>query len=77
MNPRSDMLIKQKSAGSIPIAHPAAKGLRIARKRGTSNAEPTRYGNTLHADMPNRHIPHGAYVHTKIDIYHCFILGVF
>lgn len=39
-------MYNKKSAGSVLIAHPAAKGLRIARKRGTSNVEPTPYEYT-------------------------------
>ncbi len=38
--------LEKKSAGSVLIARPAAKGLRIARNRGTSNEEPTPYDNT-------------------------------
>ena len=56
-------------------ARPAAKGLRIARQSGTSNAEPTPYdilytkGDVLIRYNP----PNGIFIIPE-DIYSCFIL---
>lgn len=67
----------KKSAGSVLIARPAAKGLRIARNSRTSNAEPTPYDYTPKSLDPDGGVSLGVSIHTHIDIYYCFILDYF
>ncbi len=68
-------IIDTKKRRIRTVTRPAAKGLRIARQSGTSNAEPTPYDIFyIKGNVPQRHNPPKSTFIIPEDIYNCFIL---